>query len=328
MKAAHATADAIRNQPRATPGTPTPTAPAANRAGYMNIPYMPGGGITYDVPIASQILFTAVETAKVNGKTAASYFTAEMWSASIGALVSATQRPDPLATMVQGARFGYRYNYTTQSYMIYGAPYTAEFGTGTDTAQIIRDAGERWATASDAAERTRLFELAETAKQLARANMPYMYGNDRIMDTLHENAKTGEEMMAAFIENAFLSGLYGKPYDPHLAGGGWLALMAIDSKNGWDYKLNDAWRVPILYAESDGRYAEQSKVDANWQNWMEWIYFNGNIIGADQFGNINLAYVGVKMGLAEWIVSNFETRDDARDIWATDYGLSLARAGT
>ena len=50
----------------------------------------------------------------------------------------------------------------------------------------------------------------------------------------------------------------------------------------------------------------------NRRNWMDWIYFDGMIMGADKLGNMNMAYVGVKLGLPHIVYQNRTTTDNVR----------------
>ena len=42
---------------------------------------------------------------------------------------------------------------------------------------------------------------------------------------------------------------------------------------------------------------------------------------------MNMAYVGKKMGLPEWVYKNFTTMDDPEDIFWIDKGTGYAEAG-
>jgi hypothetical protein len=77
-------------------------------------------------------------------------------------------------------------------------------------------------------------------------------------------------------------------------------------------------------------------VDNN-RNWREWIYFNGNIIGADKFGNLNLGYVGTKMGYSKHYLSEILILldkfslgiywEDSKDTEMILYGIEMANKG-
>lgn len=93
----------------------------------------------------------------------------------------------------------------------------------------------------------------------------------------------------------------------------------------WDYKWNPSWQVPYAYfngvdmnkKQSDGSYAK---------NWTPWIYFNGQLISADKFANINLGYVGTKMGFFGYMLLNPTTTggDDEKYI---QRGINMAKNG-
>ena len=42
---------------------------------------------------------------------------------------------------------------------------------------------------------------------------------------------------------------------------------------------------------------------------------------------MNMAYVGKKMGLPEWVYKNFTTKDDPEDIFWIDKGTNYAKSG-
>lgn len=47
---------------------------------------------------------------------------------------------------------------------------------------------------------------------------------------------------------------------------------------------------------------------------------------ADKLGNMNMAYVGKKMGLPEWVYQNWTTTDKDDAQWV-QYGIDLANQG-
>lgn len=57
-----------------------------------------------------------------------------------------------------------------------------------------------------------------------------------------------------------------------------------------------------------------------------WMYFDGMLVSADKFGNINMAYVGVKMGLPYSVFQNFATTDKDDAFWV-QYGINMAEKG-
>ena len=60
----------------------------------------------------------------------------------------------------------------------------------------------------------------------------------------------------------------------------------------------------------------------NNKNWRAWMYFDGMLVSADKFGNINMAYVGVKMQLPYIVFQNFATTDKDDASWV-QYGISM-----
>ena len=66
-------------------------------------------------------------------------------------------------------------------------------------------------------------------------------------------------------------------------------------------------------------------VDNN-KNWNAWIYFDRMIMGADKLGNMNMAYVGVKLGLPHYVYQNITTTDKDDAFWV-QYGINMAKQG-
>ena len=54
--------------------------------------------------------------------------------------------------------------------------------------------------------------------------------------------------------------------------------------------------------------------------------FDGMLISADKLGNMNMAYVGTKMGLPKYVFQNFLTEDKDDAFWV-QYGIDLAEQG-
>jgi hypothetical protein len=149
------------------------------------------------------------------------------------------------------------------------------------------------------------------------------------MQTLHENAETGIDIYSTYRQVEMITAGTSGQFDSFLAASGWLISMV--NHGPWDYKLpqnKSNLRVPDIYGKDFYKYLGMDPNDANKQNWANWVYFEGEIWGADQIGNMNLAYVGARMGLPEWVYANFTTKDDIRDINALDKGMELAREGT
>lgn len=88
----------------------------------------------------------------------------------------------------------------------------------------------------------------------------------------------------------------------------------------WDYKSNEDWQVP--YASFDGN---DMNIDNN-KNWRAWMYYDGMLVAGDDFGNMNLAYVGQKMNLPTIFYQNAVTTDGKDRFWI-QYGIDLAVSG-
>ena len=175
-----------------------------------------------------------------------------------------------------------------------------EFGAGSDTYKILVDLGNRWMATDDPAERTRLNNLANQARAMARAGTPFMYGNDVVMNTLHNNTKIaiGKVLSGDMVYLWFVSMTCGD----------------------WDYKWNPNWQVPYPYFNGENMNVNNNK------NWYPWIYFEGELMSADKFGNLNLGYVGTKMGFPLWILLNPATSGAGDGYWVQK-GIDMANGG-
>ncbi len=67
----------------------------------------------------------------------------------------------------------------------------------------------------------------------------------------------------------------------------------------------------------DGSYAK---------NWTACMYFDGMLMSADQFGNLNLGYVGKKMGFDGFLLKNPATTGGGDKFWI-QYGINMAERG-
>lgn len=199
-------------------------------------------------------------------------------------------------------------------------PDAIEFGENSETYKILQDLSKRWYATSDSAEKDRLHGVAEKVRMYHRQNTPVPYKHDEIMNLLHENKKKAQAYQKTMTE-----GLPGFLY--RMSGGNYMLdssayLIGMVDKGEWDYKYNDYWRVKYDYF--DGEYMDTP--DSNYRNWKPWMYFDGYLISADKLGNMNMAYVGKNMGLAEWVYKNFETTDKDDEFWV-QYGIDLANSG-
>ena len=90
--------------------------------------------------------------------------------------------------------------------------------------------------------------------------------------------------------------------------------------NDWNYKYNANWQVPYAFFDGNDMNKDNNK------NWRPWMYFDGMLVSADKFGNINMAYVGVKMNLPHWVFQNTYTTDKDDAFWV-QYGINMAEQG-
>lgn len=88
----------------------------------------------------------------------------------------------------------------------------------------------------------------------------------------------------------------------------------------WDYKWQKEWQVPYSKFDGDNMNVNNAK------NWTPWIYFDGMIISGDKFGNINLGYVGTKMGFKGITIKNRFTMDKDDGPYV-QYGIKMALDG-
>jgi hypothetical protein len=200
----------------------------------------------------------------------------------------------------------------------YDDPDASEFGIDSDTYKIINDLGNRWWATKDEAERDHLHQIAEDAREHARAGTPYKYGQDEIIETMHNNVLHAQkQVFNKWWWQAMHSGL-----ETYLFSYGWFVNMTC---NDWDYKWNNDWRIP--YNSYEGYDLVVDEVNGGYRrNWMDWIYFDGRIMGADKFGNLNLGYVGYRMGFLPIMLNNFATSGMGDGFWV-EYGMTMAKNG-
>ena len=93
----------------------------------------------------------------------------------------------------------------------------------------------------------------------------------------------------------------------------------------WDVKLQSNRQVPYAAFNGNNMNAYNAK------NWTPWIYFDGRIISADDLGNINLGYVGTKMGYSKPMLADavdlFQGSDDPKEQANILYGINMANSG-
>ena len=199
-------------------------------------------------------------------------------------------------------------------------PDAIEFGENSETYRILQDLGERWEISSTE-EQQRLHAVAEEVRRLARGGNRVKYAHDEIMETLHRNADAAIRLRKIREESA--NGLWGDDglRDPTLES--ILYLIGMTNYGPWDYKWVDHWRVN----EGEGKYYDGKDLEAdNHKNWLPWMYFDGDLISADKLGNMNMSYVGKRMGLPEWVYKNVTTTDKDDGAWVQK-GIDMAKAG-
>ena len=187
--------------------------------------------------------------------------------------------------------------------------YGLEFGFESDTHKILKDINMRMELAKDEAERIRLARIAQDAIRLERAKTPYKYGQEVVMQTLHENAQTGIAMLESSMDFAV-------SYV-------WFVGM---TESQWNYKWDSDWQVEHGSFEGEDMNEKQSNGGYR-KNWTNWIYFEGALWGADKIGNINLGYVGTKMGFPSYMLAIPYITLDKDDGPAVNLGISLAQRG-
>lgn len=193
-----------------------------------------------------------------------------------------------------------------------------EFGESSDTYKILQDLGKRWESTSSQTERDRLHSVAEDVRRYARANTPIRNAHEEIIELLHNNAQEAINYQKQ-SEAGVGKYLYGLPSQNKFLDSATFLISAVD-RGPWDYKRDPYWQVK--YSVFDG--ADMSK--HNSKNWKPWMYFDGRLISADKLGNMNMSYVGKKMGLPEWVYQNWTTTDKDDAQWV-QYGIDLANQG-
>ncbi len=199
-------------------------------------------------------------------------------------------------------------------------PDAIEFGEDSETYKILQDLSKRWYATSDSAEKDRLHEVAEKVRMYHRQGTPIVDRHDAIMNLLHENKKTAQDYQKRMTYG--IPGFLYRMTDGDFFLDSSTYLIGMVDKGDWDYKYNDDWRVKYDYFDGE----DMDTPGSNYRNWKKWMYFDGYLISADKLGNMNMAYVGKNMGLAEWVYKNFETTDKDDEFWV-QYGIDLAKSG-
>ena len=200
--------------------------------------------------------------------------------------------------------------YTDKNGTYHADPDAEEFGKDSDTYKIILDLEKRYNKSDNKDQKDYYARLANDARNLARAGTPLKYGEEEIWSILHDNAEEGKE----YIDNYLNLDEEYRPQDPYL----WYVLMTCTD---WNYKNEAEWKCKY-------RYFRGKKIDPNKNedNTTPWIYFDGELISSDKLGNINLGYVGTKMGYSGILVQNRFTEDKDDGPYVRK-GINLAKWG-
>ena len=181
-------------------------------------------------------------------------------------------------------------------------PDAYEFGSDSDTYKILNDLGNRWREANER-EQTRLHELAEQIREYARCGTPCMYGESKITEALMDNTS----IALAYEELYSIFGPLSHMPNPYI----WFVSQTCTV---WDYKWNSNWQVP--YDNFAGMDMNAKQKDGGYpKNWVAWIYYEGQLMGADKVGNLNLGYVGKMMGYDGWLLQNQHTTGGGDGYW-------------
>jgi hypothetical protein len=195
------------------------------------------------------------------------------------------------------------------------------FGWGVnDTEKIINDIYVRVYALSNQVEKNRLIEIATNAKAMQKAGTPYMFGQEKVMNQLHSNVNYA--LNQDFYKWWWWLLCIGDTSTPYMDSYAWFVKMACSD---WDYKWNSDWQVP--YDTFNEVKMDTKQKDGGYpKNWTPWIYFDGMLMGADKFGNLNLGYVGYHMGFDGIMLLNFATSGAGDGFWV-QYGINMAKGG-
>lgn len=268
-----------------------------------------------DSALQSINTLSAVKPTFLNVKPAETFDFAQEYDSNNEQSMDMSDANNTLA-MVNSNNNNYELGYTSEDQV--QNPDAYEFGKDSDTFKIISDLQNRWLATDDPQERDALHNMANEARRLAREGTPLKYGQDEIMALLHANAQKAKQHIN------FLRMLPGYNWGMDFANRSAYLIAMVDG-GPWDYKLHsEKWRVPEKYEIYNGENLEDN--NENRRNWMDWIYFDGMIMGADKLGNMNMAYVGVKLGLPHYVYQNFITNDKDDPFWV-QYGIDMAEQG-
>ena len=92
----------------------------------------------------------------------------------------------------------------------------------------------------------------------------------------------------------------------------------------WNYKLNPNWQIKGAIVNGIEMVNGWNLNEGNNRNWRPWIYFEGELWGADKIGNMNLGYVGYSMGFRGAMLKNPATMDKD-DGPSVELGIAMAQ---
>ena len=137
--------------------------------------------------------------------------------------------------------------------------------------------------------RTEMQNVANEARRLARAGTPLVYAQDKIDNLLVANAAIANVTAAKImIDNSsnIIAGMGNKRI--------WFASMVGEGRP-WDYKKVSEWR--LQYDTFNGQNTTGS---SSWRKGSTaFMYYDGMLISAADFGNVNYGYTGKAMGFSD-----------------------------
>lgn len=85
----------------------------------------------------------------------------------------------------------------------------------------------------------------------------------------------------------------------------WLAVEHFKQGDeiNWDYKWDPDWQVPYSTFNGVDMNEKQSNGGSP-KNWYPWIYYKGNLMGADKLANLNWGFLGMIMGYSGPLLFN------------------------
>ena len=215
-----------------------------------------------------------------------------------------------------------------------------EFGINSDTYKIIDDLGKRWTLSNSQIEKDFYAATAESARSKFREGTPYIYATDIIKETLKNNTSSVSQERAMVTEKimANYQPKMGLMAEGHMAG--WFTNM-VKPGGSWDYKTIESWKLP--YTKFGGINITNEN---QWQRSnQKYLYFQGHVISAAEFGNIHYGYMAKVVGFSDDVIylsggavhqlTSFDRNelptiknfayyfDDPNDYYWVNYGIGL-----